>query len=244
LTAKNVLETSAKPGLAVCVRDDPAKQLFLTALRMKEFCRVALVIGLLMASSIARAGAPDQLPPERSVRWSPLPTELLGFKFTELSLRSPSLASTGPSSLPNDDSGEAVKMPKFVVLAPRIVIQEKELLTDYGRVELAKKQFTTPLYRATFGPLAQVATYYFNFLTILNGWHPSDAEAMTLYRESERVRILSDFDDLCRLEGLGDPNAGEELRRMRSGVWRTGFDSLYGDPFVGSSGIHIGRRRR
>ena len=213
---------------------------------MKEMFRVSLFLGFILISSIARAVASDAIEPtqERTKKLSISPPALLGFKFEKSGPKTPNLASTGSSSQPIEDLGETVQLPKFVVEARRNVPQEEEMLTDYGRLQFAKNKFTTPLYRATFGPLSQVAAYYFNFLTILNGWHPSDAEAMALYRESERVQILTDFDDLCRLEELGDPHTAEELRRMRSEVWRTGIDSLYWDPSAGPSGIHIGRRKR
>jgi hypothetical protein len=208
--------------------------------------RASLFLGFILMSSIARAVASDAIEPtqERTPKLSDLPAALLGFKYEKPGPTTPNLASTGSSSQPIEDLGEIVQLPKFVVEARRNVPEAKEMLTDYGRLQFAKKTFTTPLYRATFGPLSQVATYYFNFLTILNGWHPSDAEAMTLYRESERVQILADFDELCRLEKLRDPHAAKELRQMRSEVWRTGVDSLYWDPSAGHSGILIGRRKR
>jgi hypothetical protein len=208
--------------------------------------RASVFLGFVLISSIAKTVAADSIEPaqERTQKLSALPAALLGFKYEKPDPKTPILASTGSSSQSNEDLGEIVQLPKFVVEARRNVPEAKEMLTDYGRIQFAKKTFTTPLYRATFGPLSQVATYYFNFLTILNGWHPSDAEAMTLYRESERVQILADFDELCRLEKLRDPHADKELRQMRSEVWRTGVDSLYWDPFAGPSGILIGRRKR
>ena len=208
--------------------------------------RASLFFGFILIWSIARAVASDAIEPtqELTPKLSLLPAALLGFKYENPGPKTPDLASTGSLSQPIEDFGETVQLPKFVVDVRRNVPKGKEMLTDYGRLQFAKKTFTTPLYRATFGPLSQVATYYFNFLTILNGWHPSDAEAMTLYRESERVQILTDFDDLCRLEKLRDPHTDKELRQMRSGVWRTGIDSLYWDPFAGPSGILIGRRKR
>ena len=211
---------------------------------VKKIYQVAFFFGYILVSSIARADTPEAVD-QRTKKLSSLLPELLGFKFANPGPETAILASTGSSSLPNEDFGQVVMMPKFIVMANRNVPREEEMLTEYGRVQYAKKKFTTPLYRATFGPLAQIAGFYFNFFTILNGWHPSEAEAMTLYRESERVRIVSEFDDLSRLEGLGNPYAGEEFGRMRWEVWRTGVDSLYWDnPYVGCSGFHINWRRR
>lgn len=131
-------------------------------------------------------------------------------------------------------------MPKLIVVPRSGFPQERELLTNHGRLELAKKRFTPPLYRATLGPLSQLATYYFNFLSILGGWHPNDAEALTLYAESERVQRLHDFDDLVSLEEFDDARTGAELRQLRPGVWRTGYDSLYWNPSAARAGIHFG----
>jgi hypothetical protein len=214
---------------------------------MKGISQVVLFLGFILISSIARAGAPDavEATQEPTKKFSFLSPELLSIRFADPGPETPYLASTGSFNLPlNEDFGKIVIMPKFIVMTRRNLPVEREMLTDYGRVQFAKKIFTTPLYRATFGPLSQIATYYFNFLSILNGWHPNDAEAMTLYRESERVRILSEFDDLSRLEGLGDPHAGAEFIRMRSEVWRTGFNSLYWDPFAGAAGFHVTLRKR
>jgi hypothetical protein len=213
---------------------------------VKEMFRNTLFLGFILISSVARAVTPDAIEPtqELTKKLSVVSPVLRGFQFERSGPKPPNLASTGSSRQPIEVFGEIVQLPMFVVEARRNVPEEKEMLTDFGRLQFAKNKFTTPLYRATFGPLAQVAAYYFNFLTILNGWHPSDAEAMALYRESERAQILTDFDDLCRLEDLRDPHAGEELRQMRSRIWRTGIDSLYWDPFAGPSGIHIGGRKR
>jgi hypothetical protein len=53
-------------------------------------------------------------------------------------------------------------------------------LTDGAKLEIAEKRYISPLYRVTFGPLSQVAAYYFNFLSVLHGWHPNEAEALRL----------------------------------------------------------------
>ncbi len=67
----------------------------------------------------------------------------------------------------------------------------------------------------TFGPLSQIAAYYFNFLSILNGWHPNEAEALTLYRQDERLKMLGEMDSLIRLETIGGGKDAKELQRLR-----------------------------
>jgi hypothetical protein len=97
-------------------------------------------------------------------------------------------------------------------------------------VEFAKLKYTSPLYRATFGPLAQVATYYFNFLSILGGWHPNEAEAMTLYMEDDRARIAKEINELARLDAIKIGKGAEDLKYIRFQSRKTGVDSLYWNP--------------
>jgi hypothetical protein len=80
---------------------------------------------------------------------------------------------------------------------------------------MAEAKYLSPLYRVTFGPLSQIAAYYFNFLTILHGWHPNEAEAVTLYRQDERLKMLEKLDSLVRLEKIADPKEAKELQRIR-----------------------------
>jgi len=111
-----------------------------------------------------------------------------------------------------------VVLPTYLVDEARVKLTEKETLTDKGRLELAMKQQLTPLYRKTFGPLAQLATYYFNWPSILGGWHPNEAEAMTLYRQEERLLMLDEMDSLVRLETVIDPKATKQFQRIRFGA--------------------------
>ena len=106
----------------------------------------------------------------------------------------------------------------YLVTAPRVKLTEKETLTNKGRLALAQKQHITPLYRATFGPLSQLATYYFNWPSILGGWHPNEAEAMTLYRQEERLKMLDEMDSLIRLETLHNPKEAKQFKRIRFGA--------------------------
>jgi hypothetical protein len=50
----------------------------------------------------------------------------------------------------------------------------------------------------------------------LNGWHPNEAEAKTLYRQDERLKMLGELDSLARLEKIGgDAKDAKELQRIR-----------------------------
>ncbi len=113
--------------------------------------------------------------------------------------------------------------PGTVVLAPfhvreRRRLNEKNTLTDKGRVEYAEKHYLSPLYQKTFGPLAQLATYYFNFLSILGGWHPNEAEAMTLYNQDEQLERLKEMNDLVRLETIGKEWDAKKVEDVKAGI--------------------------
>jgi len=152
----------------------------------------------------------------------------LGFSFEAPSqkVESPAVGSSVRDSL-----GPVVVLPAMRVTANRVALSETEVLTAEGRIQFAKQKYTTPLYRATFGPLSQVAAYYFNFLNILNGWHPSEAEAMTLYLEDDRIRILSEADNLNWLESIDNKRELLELNRKHFQIRSMGIKSLYWDPF-------------
>ena len=111
---------------------------------------------------------------------------------------------------------EIVEMEPLIVSGTRIKLTEADVLTDTAKLAIAEKKYISPLYRVTFGPLSQIAGYYFNFLTILNGWHPNEAEARTLYLEDDRLQMLDEMDSLVRLERLGgDSKDAKELQRIR-----------------------------
>jgi hypothetical protein len=113
--------------------------------------------------------------------------------------------------------------PGVVVFAPfhvreRMRLNEKNTLSDKGRVEYAEKQYLSPLYQKTFGPLVQLATYYFNFLSILGGWHPNEAEAMSLYDQDERLERLTEMNDLIRLETIGNSWDAKKFEDLKAGI--------------------------
>lgn len=113
------------------------------------------------------------------------------------------------------------------ITASKVKLAPRDALSAKGRMQVAEKRYISPLYRTTFGPLSQIAAYYYNWPSIFTGWHPNEAEAMTLYREADRVRILSEVDNLVRLEMIGDARETKRLKRIRTEVRRTGIDSLY-----------------
>ena len=96
-----------------------------------------------------------------------------------------------------------VQLPPFVVRETKVKLTEKDVLTDKAKLELAEKRYLSPLYRTTLGPLSQLAAYYFDWPSILGGWHPNEIEATVLKRQDERLEMLEELDSLIRLETIG-----------------------------------------
>jgi hypothetical protein len=158
----------------------------------------------------APAGATESPAPDARLRLSPVLARQISSSFPVWNPPPAKPAEKHPASDP-----EVVEMAPLIVWDTRVKLTEADALTDRGRLEIAEKRYISPLYRVTFGPLGQVAAYYFNFLTILNGWHPNEAEAMTLYRQDERLKMLGELDSLIRLETIGNKEDGKELQRIR-----------------------------
>ena len=118
------------------------------------------------------------------------------------------VASTGEQPTGEQPTGEftlddMLHLRTVVVTARRQPMIERDLLTPAGRLDLAKKRYLTPVYQRTFGPLSQVAAYYFDFLATLGGWHPNDAEAMVLYEDDAQKRRNTEMAELINLDRLG-----------------------------------------
>ncbi len=90
-------------------------------------------------------------------------------------------------------------LPKLQVEEDRVRIPEHELLTRYGRRELAKQRYLNPGYQKTLGRLAAVAALLAN---PLGGWNPNNAEASVLYEQDEDLRRRMEMDDLESLQRL------------------------------------------
>jgi len=96
-----------------------------------------------------------------------------------------------------------VVMDRVLVTAKKLNLEPHEMLTPRGRMVEAKKKYLSPVYQKTFGPLTQLAGYYFNWLSILGGWHPNESEAYLFAEQDERVRIIETLSELERLDRLG-----------------------------------------
>lgn len=113
-----------------------------------------------------------------------------------------------------------VILPKFDVKDSRIKLTQEDLVSPAEKLIEAKKEYISPLYAVTFGPLSQIAGYYLNFFSILGGWHPNAAEATVLYVQDARLRKMREFDDLVDLERVADPKEAQELAKMRAVIFR------------------------
>jgi hypothetical protein len=111
---------------------------------------------------------------------------------------------------------DIIVLPRYYVTDSRVKLTDKELLTDKGMTEMAEKKCLSPAYRYAAGPLSQLAAYYFSPLSILHGWHPNEAEAVLLYRQEERLEMLSQMDALMRLEKISDEQEAKQIEQLRS----------------------------
>jgi len=149
----------------------------------------------------------------------PSAAERLGFKFNPVKEPAPPATASAPAP------DGTVVMPKFLVRESRAKPTEEDLMTPAEKLSQAKKENISPLYAVTFGPLSQLAGYYFNWLGILGGWHPNDAEALVLHQQNVRLRKMSEFDDMVEMVRLADPKQAAELKNMHAELFRLQQDS-------------------
>ncbi len=174
---------------------------------------VALTVRAVGASPVALAGVP---PEDSSDHTAVSAAARLGIKY-EPPARNADRAFVAPPS--NDPMlPEPLLLEPFIVNGTRAKLTERAIMTDGARLKIAKDRTLSPLYRYTFGPLAQLASYYFNPLGLLFGWRPNDAEAEVLYRQEERLEMLGEMDSLMRLEKIGGSKDTKLLQRVRFGA--------------------------
>ena len=149
----------------------------------------------------------------------PSAVERLGFKFNPV--KEPAAQTTASAPAPDG----TVVMPNVLVRESRAKPTEEDLMTPAEKLDQAKRENISPLYAVTFGPLSQLASYYFNWLGILGGWHPNDAEALVLHDQNIRLRKLREFDDMVDMVRLADPKQATELKNMRAELFRLQQDS-------------------
>ena len=157
------------------------------------------------------ASAVQPLPPDAKSRLSPVLAKQISSVLPAWSPPPPNPVVRLPPPDP-----EVVQMAPVIVWGARVKLTATDVLSDGAKLEIAEKRYISPLYRVTFGPLSQVAAYYFNFLSVLHGWHPNEAEALTLYRQDERLKMLGELGSLAELETIGgDSKDAKDFRRIR-----------------------------
>ena len=186
-------------------------------------CTIVFCGAMTVSAMGAAPTASDETPANTPSSYSALsPTARLGIAFSPPAKASESAAVAVPHIFPMGSSDpiapDTVLLNPFYITGPRVKLTEKQTLTNKGRLALAEKQHITPLYRATFGPLSQLAAYYFDWTSILGGWHPNSREAMALYRQDERLKMLDEMDSLIRLETIHDSKETKQFRRIRFGA--------------------------
>jgi hypothetical protein len=172
-------------------------------------------VGFFLALATCAPAAPSDAPAEGgATSISSQSVARLGIKYNSTTPAAKAAVVAVPP--PEPIFSETFFLPPFIVTDTRLKLKERDVLTDEGRLAVAEKKYITPLYRVTFGPLSQLATYYYNPLSVFNGWHPNEAEAMTLYREDETVRIQSEMDSLIRLDLIDDVQDAKQVEHLRS----------------------------
>jgi hypothetical protein len=182
---------------------------------LKVICADAIKSGATVAPAPVSidppGGAPSKVPPLSA-------SGRLGLSFSPppKTGENPTVLSPSPPAIfPDPVSPGTVILSPFLVTTPRVKLTERDILTAKGRLALAQKQQLTPLYRVTFGPLSQLAAYYFDWTSILGGWHPNQVEAMVLYRQEEALRKQREMDYLIRLETLDEKSDAKKTPQLK-----------------------------
>jgi hypothetical protein len=171
--------------------------------------------------AIGAAPAPESSPPGRREA-----VDRLQFHFSLQPPPSPEASGSSANSRvssPVTDTpapADVVRLPKFEVRDRRIDLTEREVLNERGLIDAAKQRYLTPAYQKTFGQLSELALLYFNPLALLGGWHPNDAEAMTLYEQDERLRRMRRSDELLDLYHLDDTKDAIKLKELLYDTYR------------------------
>jgi hypothetical protein len=166
--------------------------------------------GLFAASSLG-APPPDSNGPLVDGRHS----QDIGLSVVRLGFTYAPLSNFAEITLPAVQQPGTMLMPKFVVNAPWEKLTEETVLTDKAELALAEAKYISPFYRVTFGPLMQIMAYFHDPLSISNGWHPNEAEVMTLRRQDRRLEQLNELDSLIGLEMIDDSKDAKQFENLR-----------------------------
>lgn len=121
---------------------------------------------------------------------------------------------------PAVDHSPVIVLPKFEVRDDRIELSKRDIATAQELLAEAKLRYLSQGYQATLGQLSAALGIVANLPSILNGWHPNDAEASALLAEDERLRRQRESEDLVEMLEALDPATARELRRSISDTFR------------------------
>jgi hypothetical protein len=132
-------------------------------------------------------------------------TSRLGFRFDQqahdAAVAEKSRSDKAWSLAAEPPDPDVVRLPKYIVSDERIGLEEREVLTPKGKVELAKKRYLTPMYQKTFGPLMGPLTILAN---PLGGWSVNAPEAMAIYEDFEAKGRKTRMSELTELGQLAE----------------------------------------
>lgn len=137
----------------------------------------------------------------------------LGFKFDQRA-HDDAVAARQKATLDDIPAGpDVVRLPRYTVTEEAVPLEERELLTPKGRIDVATKRYISPIYGKTIGPLTAVASFLNN---PLGGWSANTPEAMSLYADDERKRRNARAVELDELVKLADEAKRPATKREKS----------------------------
>ena len=96
---------------------------------------------------------------------------------------------------------DAVRLPRYTVTEDRLNLDERDVLTPKGELDLAKKRYLKPIYQKTLGPLMAIPGFLHN---PLGGFKPNAPEAMAIYEDFETLRRKNRMKELTELSELAE----------------------------------------
>ncbi len=109
-----------------------------------------------------------------------------------------------------------IRLPKYTVRERKPpVFRERDVYTNQGFADLAKRRYLTPTYR-------MLNNAYIPFLTASPEQH-----ALAMYAEDERLNNISDLHDAARTVSRSDPNDGEYIKRVSDQTYMRTSDFGY-----------------
>jgi hypothetical protein len=181
---------------------------------MKTFALVAFV--MLLGSPLALPAENGNLAPQPVAPTAAIRNEVLAaYKFVPAEAN-PASPTTAPSTTWDPDVSLApIVLPKFIVEGIGGNLTKEDLLTPKATLDAAEGRYISPAYKLTFGPLTEILCNINKMPGVLAGWHPGEDDALTLYRQDERLEKLFELDADIDLEKIGGSMDAKELRQLR-----------------------------